>query len=78
MRRTVIGLVLAAVVLMPTAGMAAQRKQISSRSSWLQIVMTWVTHQVNAAQKILVSDPPQPPPPPDDARSIIDPNGDPG
>lgn len=78
MQRTVISLTLAAVLLMPTAGMAAPRHQISPLS-WWETFVTWVV-QVTGIEKsttTAVGPPATNSPPLDvpDARSIIDPNG---
>lgn len=49
MRRTVTGLALAAILLMPTASMAAQRHQVSP-VSWWQTIVEWVV-QVTGFEK---------------------------
>jgi hypothetical protein len=77
MRRTVTGLALAAILMMPTASMAAQRHQVS-HVSWWQTIVEWVV-QVTGFEKstsIPTTQTAAGSVPTSDARSLIDPNGE--
>ncbi len=81
MRRIVIGLVVAGIVLMPAIGMAAQVKPTHT-ASWWQVVVEWVSKAIGINKSETLSTPPGTPTPstPDpnnnlDAGSTIDPYG---
>lgn len=81
MRRTVIGFVLAAVLLLPGASAAAEDARVCP-SSWWQALIQWAA-QLIAIEESNAPDDPEPglpegesgPTQSNDARTIIDPNG---
>jgi hypothetical protein len=75
-RKTVLGLVLAAALLMPTVSMAASGNHLSrSSSSWWQELISWIV-QTTGLHSVRGSDQKSPPTgATSDARTIIDPEG---
>jgi hypothetical protein len=74
MRRTVTGLALAAILLMPTASMAAQRHQVSP-VSWWRTIVEWVVQVISFEKNTSTLQAADESVPTSNARTIIDPGG---